>query len=239
MDLMPLYQATAKGELDEALAAQPDLIRDEVADQAHADFIGANEAGRTDIAYVAATTAAFIQLNLGQRDRALSDRLDAAQALFMLSEDPPAYDAARGEALQVGALALEIGDVGLILRSWVLASDCAWFACETSDNDEARLIQSLRDCADSLDWAGRLPDAGAQQGWLERLASLVAAVAGAGMGKVWSQEWLLEADALLRRLAAGSDHLPIDLGFDTTGGPTKTAEFSAMLSELESRYGAH
>ena len=52
-------------------------------------------------------------------------RLDAAQALFMLSEDPPAYDAARGEALQVGALALEIGDVGLILRSWVLATFAA------------------------------------------------------------------------------------------------------------------
>ncbi len=238
MDLMPLYQATAKGELNDALAASPDLVREEVAEQAHADFIEANQAGRPDIAYVAATTAAFIRLNLGQREQALSDRLDAAQALFMLADDQPAYDAARGEALQVGALALEVRGVGLILRSWVLAADCAWFACEGDAPDEGRLIQALRDCADALDWAGRLPDAAEQQGWLERLASLVAAVAGEGMSRVWSQDWLLEADALLRRLAAGAENLPIALAYDSTGGPAKAAEVSALLSELETRYGA-
>ena len=240
MDLMPLYQATAKGELQQALDAAPDLVQKQTAEQAHADFVEASQAGRPDIAYVAATTAAFIHLRLGQREQALSDRFDAAQALFLVAEDLSAYDAARMEALQVGALALEIGAFALAFRSWVLVADCSWFALEAAepDNPQGRLVQTLRDCADALEWAGRLPDLGEQSLWLERLASLVGVVADEGMSQVWSEDWSLEVDALLRRLAAGSEYLPVDLLFESTGGPAKVAQVAAMLSELESRYGA-
>ncbi len=240
MDLMPLYKAVAGGELQQALDADPDLVQEATAEQAHADFIGANQAGRPDIAYLAATTAAFIHLHLGQRDRALSDRFDAAQALFLLADETRAYDAARMEALQVGAMALEIQAYPLIFRCWVLAADCGWFALDSTepDNPQGRLVQTLRDCADSLGWAARLPELEEQSGWLERLASLVGVAAGEGMNQVWSEDWLLEVDALLRRLAADSEVLPVDLVFESSGGPAKAAQVAAMLSELESRYGA-
>lgn len=238
MDLMPLYKATAEGNLQQALDAEPDLIQEAAAAQAHDDFLGANEAGRPDIAYLAAMTAAFIRLRLGQRDRALADRLDAAQSLFMIAEEPGAYDGAREEVLQVGAFALELGSAALPFRCWVLAADCSWFACESAEPDPARLIQALRDSVDALDWAGRLDDAEAQQAWLERLASLTGAVAGEGMSRVWPEEHMMVADALLRRLAAASENLPIDLAFESSGGAGKAAQVAALLSELESRYGA-
>ena len=240
MDLMPLYQAVAGGELQQAIDADPDIVQEATAEQAHADFLGANQAGRPDIAYLAATTAAFIHLRLGQRERALADRFNATQALFLLADDAAAYDAARAEVLQVGAMALEIQEHTLVFRSWVLAADCGWFALDSpeADNPQGRLVQTLRDCADALDWAGRLPDLTEQAGWLERLASLTGVAAGEGMSQVWSEDWLLEVDALLRRLAAGGEVLPVDLVFESSGGPAKAAQVAAMLSELESRYGA-
>lgn len=237
MDLMPLYQATAKGELQQALDAAPDLVNPEAAEQAHSDFLGASEAGRPDIAYLIATTSAFIRLRLGQREQALSDRFDAAQALFLLADDAAANDAAREEALQVGALALEVQDSRLVFRAWVLAADSAWFACEAADLDKTRLLQALRDCADALDWAGRLPGPEEQQSWLERLASLVGVVAGEGMSRVWLEDQLLEADTLLRRVAAGAESLPVDLAFESSGGADKAAQIAALLAELEARYG--
>lgn len=238
MDLMPLYKATAEGTLQEALDAEPDLVQEAAAEQAHEDFAGASEAGRPDIAYLAAMTAAIIRLRLGQREQALSDRFDATQALFMIAEERPAYDTARTEALQVGALTLEFGTVGLPFRCWVLAADCSWFAWEAAEPDKARLLQAMRDCADALQWAGRLTDAQGQLVWLERLASLTGVVAGQAMGTVWPDEQLLEADTLLRRLATGSDNLPVDLAFESVGGADKAAQVAAMLADLESRYGA-
>ena len=238
MDLMPLYQATAKGELLEALDADPDFVSVEAAEQAHADFVRAGQEGRPDIGYVAATTAAFIRMRLGQREAALSDRFDAAQALFLLADEPTAYDAARGEAMQVGALALEVQAFPLVFRCWVLAADCSWFGCDAAGIDRDRLVRALRDCSDALDWAGRLPDLGDQQRWLERLASLLGAVAGEGMSQVWPEDLVLETDSLLRRLSAGSDQLPVGLAFESTGGAAKAAQVAALLAELESRYGA-
>lgn len=238
MNLLPLYKATAQGELSQALDAQPDLVQAETAEQARTDFQEANEAGRPDIAYLAAMTAAFIHLRLGLREPALTDRFNAAQALFMIAEEPPAYDEARAEALQVGALALEFGTAGLPFRCWVLAADCAWFACEAAGSDKVRLIQAIRDCADALLWAGRLTDAPEQDGWLERLASLTGAVAAQAMATVWPDEQLLETNTLLRRLARDSENLPVELAFESTGGADKAAQVSAMLADLESRYGA-
>lgn len=94
----------------------------------------------------------------------------------------------------------------------------------------------MRDCADALDWAARLPDVGEQAAWLERLASLVSVVAGEAMSQVWSQRGL-EADAILRRMAAGTEVLPVDMAFESTGGVPKTAQVASLLSDLESRYG--
>lgn len=238
MDLIPLYQATADGELKQALDAQPELVSEEAAEQAHADFIGASEAGRADIAYLAATTGAIIRLQLGQREEALSERFGAAQALFLLAEDVPAYDNARAEAQEIGAHAVEIGALGLVFRCWVQVADCSWFAFDADPDDpRPRLMQSMRDCADALDWAGRLPDLEEQDNWLERLASLVSVVSGEAMSRVWSED-LLEADAVMRRLARGTEALPVDMAFESTGGVAKTAQVASLLSELESRYGA-
>lgn len=237
MDLMPLYKATSEGILSQSLDAQPELVAEEVAVQAHEDFLQASQAGRPDIAYLAATTGAFIRLRLGQREQALSERFNAAQALFLLAEDVPTYESVRAEAQDIGAHAVEIGAFGLVFRCWVQIADCSWFAFDAdSDDPPQRLTQAMRDCADALDWAARLPDVGEQAAWLERLASLVSVVAGEAMSQVWSQRGL-EADAILRRMAAGTEVLPVDMAFESTGGVPKTAQVASLLSDLESRYG--
>lgn len=237
MDLSPLYQATADGDLQSALDAHPELVVDEAAAQAHADFIQASEVGRPDIAYLAAMTGALIRVRLNQREQALSDRFDAAQALFLLAEDVSAYDAAREEARLVGAYAVDMRLFPLVFRCWVQIADCSWFAFDADDNDPGeRLLQAMKDCADAMDWARRLPDPSGQALWLERLASLVSVVGGEAMSTAWPED-LLEVDAVMRRLAEGAEALPVDMAFESTGGVGKTAQVAAQLSELESRYG--
>ena len=45
-------------------------------------------------------------------------------------------------------------------------------------------------------------------------------------------------EALLRRLARGSENLPIELAYEGAGGAEKAAMVSAALARLDERYPA-
>ena len=243
IDLTPLYTAVAEGTVADYLQAHPEMVDDTVAEAARADVRGASGAGRPDIMFVAATAAAFIFLRLGKQELALTSRLDAAQARFGIAETLDAYDVTRTDTLSTGAMGMEIGSAGLVFRSWVLAADCSWFASEVASDDvdpsaADRLIQALRDVADALESAGTIAGDPAQGNWLQRLASLLAVTAVAAMERYWPPERTLEVEALLRRLARGSENLPIELDFEGVGGAEKAAMVAAALAKLDERYSA-
>lgn len=243
LDLLPLYQAVADGSFAEHIDAHPELLQADAAEAARDDVRSALAAGRADIARVAATARALILLRLGDRAGALHSRLEADQALFLLADDLETYDQARQDALLVGGLALETESRSLPFRSWVLAADCAWFAADLAAQSqlpsaEERHLVALRDTCDALEAAGPLAEDPDERRWLERLASLVCAVANASMARVWPDDQALPVDALLRRLARAGASIPVDLLFDDAGGPGKAAQVAADLAELDARYGA-
>lgn len=244
VNLKDLYASVADGTLGDYLDAHPELIDTAVAETARGDVLAATEAGRTDVVYVAATSAAFIYLRLGQRVEALTNQLDAMQALFMVAEDAEAYQRTRLAALTVGGQALEISAAAIAFRAQVLAADCAWFAAELVDRfgpereeAEGRLLLALSDVADAAELSGPLADDPGQAGWIVRLASLLSAVAEAGMEQPWATERALPARTALRGLARAAEQLPLELSFDGAGGTEKSAQVASILAELDARHG--
>lgn len=236
-DQRALYQAVADGTLADLLAAQPGYVSDEVADQCGADFEDAAAAGAYGPAWAVATARAFVLLHLGHRAKSLSARLDAEQARFMAADQPQEYAAARSAALGIGAHALELPTdeaAPVLLKAWVLAADCSWFAAGDEQTGTPALLQAVGDTTDALTQAGRTSPEQVRPMWVLRLASLTAAVARhAGILPIWPDQLQLPARAALRRLAAASEHLPLELPFPGPDGPQRAAEVAAALAELE------
>lgn len=247
MDLTPMYISLSKGQPRAFFDAHPEYMRQDVAEAARQDAMQAASQGRTDIMFLAASAAAMIYLNLGDRPRALINRLDALQALFMISEDEASYDDVRNQALELHELARGISFQRVIFRSLVLAADCSWFTTEAAnagrpgDAQGSRLVRTLDDVLMALRAAGPAADEPDDRIWLERLASILAVSAEAAMSEGWSN---LQSDAdgrrgqldhLLRQLAIAADVLPVDLRFEAEG-PGKAAAVAVVLEELESKY---
>jgi hypothetical protein len=246
VDLMPVYQELSKGQAGPFWDAHPDYVRPDVAETARQDALWAAEHDRADIMFLAASVAATVYLRLGDRNSALINRLDALQALFMLTEEQAGYDDVRNQALQLHEMAAQIPFQRVMFRSLVLAADCSWFAAEagaetagaetagTETAKETRLVRTLEDVLGALGAAGPVVDDPANRTWVERLASILSVSAQAAMSRFWPNRQT-ELDGLLRQLAVAADVLPVDLPFEAEG-PGKAAGVAVVLEQLESRY---
>jgi hypothetical protein len=247
VDLTPMYMSLSKGQSRAFFDAHPEYMRQEVAEAARQDAIQAAHQGHADITFLAASAAATIYLNLGDRTHALINRLDALQALFMLSEDEAAYDDVRKQALELHELAREISSQHVTFRSLVLAADCSWFTTEAATAGqpgnplEPRTVRTLEDVLMALRAAGPVVDDPDDRIWIERLASILAVSAEAAMSETWNNvrsdadRLEQQLDRLLRQVAVAADVLPVDLRFEGEG-PGKTAAVAVVLEELESKY---
>lgn len=239
MDLMPIYETLANGQPGLVFDAHPEYARKDIAEAARQDAVRAALEGRPDIMFLASSAAAMIYLKLGDRPQSLLSRLDALQALFMLSEAEADYDDVRDQALELHQMAREISSPRITLGSLVIAADCSWFSTDAvGDRDQSaqkdRLGRTLGDVLAALRAVGPLADDPAARVWVERLASIVAVSADAAMSEAGSDEQP-DMDPVLRQLAAAADVLPIDMKFEGHGSG-KAAGVAAVLEQLESRY---
>lgn len=108
--------------------AHPEYVRKDVAEAAREDMRRAAHQGRADTVFLAASGAAWIYLALGDRPQFLINRLDALQALFMISEAESEYGNVREQALELHQMAREISSQPIMFESLVLAADCSWFS---------------------------------------------------------------------------------------------------------------
>lgn len=245
MNLTPMYEALAKGQSRAFFSAHPEYVRKDVAEAAREDVRRAAHEGRADIMFLAASAAASIYLDLGDRPQSLINRLDALQALFMISEAETEYDTVREQALELHQMAREISSRQIVLGSLVLAADCSWFstgAANSRQDTQAqadRLERTLDDVLAALYAAGPVAGDPGARVWVERLASILAISANAAMDAVgsWSsgQPDTDRLEGQLRQLAAAADVLPVDMKFEGEG-PGKAADVAVVLEQLESEF---
>lgn len=243
MDLTPIYEFFSRGQSQAFFEAHPEYVRKDVAEAARQDMRQAAHQGRADIMFLAASAAAKIYLELGDRGQALINRLDALQALFMLCEAAAEYDNVREQALEVHEIARGISSGHVMFDSLVLAADCSWFSTEAaaaSQDERAltdRLERTLDDLLTALRAAGPFADDPAARVWVERLASILAVSADAAMSESGSYQQP-DLDRLLgqlRQLAVAADVLPVDMKFEGEG-PGKAAQVAVVLEQLESDF---
>lgn len=243
MDLTPLYESYSRGQAQAFFEAHPEYVRKDVAETARQDMRQAAQQGRADIMFLAASAAANIYLKLGDRGQALTNRLDALQALFMLSEAAAEYDNVRKQALELHEMARGISSRHVMFDSLVLAADCSWFSTDAAaaGQDERaltdRLERTLDDLLTALRAAGPLADDPAARVWVERLASILAISADAAMSESasYQQPDLDRLLGQLRQLAVAADVLPVDMKFEGEG-PGKAAQVAVVLAQLESDF---
>lgn len=246
MNLAPMYEALSKGQSRAFFNAHPEYVRKDVAEAAREDMRRAAHQGRADTVFLAASGAAWIYLALGDRPQFLINRLDALQALFMISEAESEYGNVREQALELHQMAREISSQPIMFESLVLAADCSWFSTEaakTRQDTQAqadRLERTLDDVLAALRAARPVSTDPDVRVWVERLASILAISANTAMSAVgsWSNQQP-NPDPLegrLRQLAAAADVLPVDMKFEGEG-PGKAADVAVILEQLESEFG--
>ena len=132
-------QATSEGILSQSLDAQPELVAEEVAAN-HEDFLQASQAGRPDIAYLAATTGRLHPLAAPDNASRPCPRGSMPPKRCSCSQrmSPPTSPSAQ-RLQDIGAHAVEIGAFGLVFRCWVQIADCSWFAFD-ADSDDPRSV---------------------------------------------------------------------------------------------------
>jgi hypothetical protein len=240
-----MYEAFSEGQPQAFFNAHPEYVRRDVAEAAREDVRRAARQGRADIMFLAASAAGWIYLDLGDRPQFLINRLDALQALFMVSEAEAEYDDVREQTLELHQMAREISSQQIMFDSLVLAADCSWFstdAAEAMQDKQAladRLERTLDDVLMALRAAGPVSGDPGARVWVERLASILAVSANAAMSEVhsWSYQQP-DPDRLqgqLRQLAVAADILPVDMKFESQG-PGKAAEVAVVLERLESEF---
>jgi hypothetical protein len=246
MDLTPVYEALSKGPAEAFFNAHREYVRKEVAEAAREDMRQAARQGRADIMYLAATTAAWIYLQLGDRPEFLTNRLDALQALFMISDTETEYDSVREQALELHKMARSISAQQMMFDCLVLAADCSWFSAEAAKTRQDtkgsadRLERTLDDVLAALRAAGPVARDRSAPVWVERLASILAVSANAAMSAVggwnYQQTDTGRLEGQLRQLAAAADVLPVDMRFEGHEAG-KASNVAVVLERLESEFG--
>jgi hypothetical protein len=209
----------------------------QLAAEAHDHYVRSMEGRDLDAAAAGAVVASRVYLEAGDRYNGLRNYLNYTEVLYVAAESADAYRKPYEMAREAVKVAEIIAAPDLQFWAATLAADCALFAAEVTqaedaDQIEAWLLISMEASIAALH--GAAGQAGLQ---FQRLVDLVAALAERAQATAWSANRQDDAGAALQRLAAEANaHVPAD--FEYPGDPAKTTAIARALANLSTAHGS-
>lgn len=235
-ELLKAFSLSGDGAALQLLQRRKSDLTVDVADELRARFKQAVGARDGDAAFATSMLASVVYLEVGKKHEALKSLLDNVQLRFMAANDAGAYEKVRMAALDCMSKAQQIDAGDIAFPAALTAADCSYFAsgaCGLSSNNGR---QWLRRCLDDLEKAALLASGGAGNGWLTKLASLMAQATVDAQSVPWFDDQAA-IEAQLRRLAAAAEQ-NIPPAFYFPDDPTKTKNIGRALANLSYRYGS-
>lgn len=245
--LTPLMQSLARSEDPEAWSTEHAAeLTPEITAQARALGQSQEKSGPADhaslqTALLAFSIAGYGAAHNGQAAASLEDHYNAAQSLFMLSDDAHAYQAIRFRALDLMQKAVSLHELPLAFHTATLAANCAYFEHGETASQEVSLSDGIM-----ADWvtAAELAISSkhpVEDVRFEEFADLGGAIAGNALnayavaklgGKPANVAPIEKFTAMTERT------IPVRFAFKYMAQPAdKTQSLAAVLGKLSSEYG--
>jgi len=216
--------------LDQALNQLREELTFELADKASQNSVKAIQEGDANKALALSTISSRVFNLLGRREEAFTALTNFFNILFMLAQTEKAYADIYLPLTEILASnPYGQGEPSTGLRAWVLAADCAFFACEAAA-DDARKKHWLEAALTSLMEAARFLNASDAAAFHPQYASIAVAVYRRCLSKDWLGEpW---AAANLAKVTRALDQaVPGKLSYTEPGKDENIHEGRAVMSE--------
>lgn len=210
-------------------------ITPELADEAHAVFMQASQAGQIGFAAAATVTASNLYLRLGNHYQGLRHFILFQQVRYMAASSADLYQDVRQHAAGLIKNAEEIGALDLAFETATLAANCSFFTADLQDTPggkEAWLRQTLADLITASRYG---PQAG--RDGLEQFVSLLGGFAESFTTLVPTPDAALEQELRLLTQAV-EGFVPVDFQFRIAGDARKSAANARWLAVLSRRFGS-